>query len=149
MENEEKLQQRERINKRTSYVLLVVFSVIMIVGVALLICGINKQAVPGDADITDIISKVLLCVFGGILAIGGGVFVILTILMLTTKFNGKSRNPINNFFKDSVSEVQDMFSETGDMLAPKRRGKKVCKECGFENDKDETICRKCGGGLGE
>ena len=149
MENEELNEKREQKNKKTSYVLLVVFGVLLILGVVLLICGLNKHVDSGSSDITDLVTKILLVASGGILTLGAGIFMILTIVMMTTKFKGKSRNPINNFFKDSVSEVQDMFSETGDMLAPKRRGKKICKQCGFENDKDETICTRCGGGLGE
>ena len=45
--------------------------------------------------------------------------------------------------------MQDMFDDNRDTLAPKRRGKKICPDCGQENDKDETICIRCGGGLGE
>ena len=149
MEEIEKAKEREQRNKKTSYMLMVVFGIILILGVVLLVLGINKPISSGSSNLTDMITKVLLCLLGGVLTIGGGLFFILTVIMLTTKFDGKSRNPINNFFKDTVSEMQDMFDDNRDTLAPKRRGKKICPDCGQENDKDETICIRCGGGLGE
>ena len=127
---------------------MIVFGVIMIVGVALLVSGINKEIISGTSDVHDMITKILLIVLGVILTLGGAIFLITSAVMLVTKFEGKSRNPINNIFKDSVSEMQDMFDDTKDSLAPKRRGKKICPDCGQENDKDETICTRCGGGLG-
>lgn len=149
MENEEKARSREVRNKRDSIVFMVIFGIILIIGVVLLILGINKQIVSGSSDAHDMINKVLLCVFGGTLTIIGGLCLISTAIMFITRFEGKSRNPFNNIIRDSVSEFQDMIDETGDALAPKHRGKKICPDCGQENDKDETICTRCGGGLGE
>lgn len=150
MENKEKSRQRTLRNKKTSIVLMVIFGLIMIGGIAMLINGINIQPNSGDAGVVgDVASKILLCLFGGVLALAGFVLFVMALVMATTKFEGRSRNPINNMFKDSVSEFQDMVDDTKETLAPKRRAKKICPKCGLENDADQTICIRCGGGLGE
>ncbi len=150
MENEQKARERTERNKKSSIVFMIIFGILTIIGVVMLVNGINMQVDSSDAGVVgDIVSKVLLCVFGAILGLCGAILFIMSLVMLTTKFDGRSRNPINNMFKDTVSEFQDMMDDTKQTLAPKHKEKKKCPKCGYENDADDTICVKCGGGLGE
>lgn len=149
-ENEEKTNNRARRNRKYSYVLMVIFTLMLVGGIVMLINGIkiDTNATTIDA-VWAMVGKVLLCILGSIITLAGLLLLISAIVMAVTKFEGKSRNPINNFFKDTVSEFQDMMDETGETLAPKHKKTKKCPECGQENDADETICTRCGGGLGE
>lgn len=149
-ESEDKSRERLRRNRKYSYVLMVVFTLVMVGGIVVLINGIKIDTSSTTIDaVWAMVGKVLLCILGSILTIGGLLLLISAIVMAATKFEGKSRNPINNFFRDTVSEFQDMMDETGEALAPKHKKTKKCPDCGEENDADETICRRCGGGLGE
>lgn len=149
-ENEEKSNNRSRRNKRASYILMFVFALVMVGGIVMLIYGINIDTDATTIDaVLAMIGKVALCILGSICILGGLFMLIAAIVMAATKFEGKSRNPINNFFKDTVSEFQDMIDDTGETLTPGHKDKKICPECGAENDADDTICSRCGGGLGE
>lgn len=148
--NDEIAYRRTKRNRKYSYILMVVFALVMIGGLVMLIKGlqIDTSATTIDA-VAAMAGKIVLCVIGGLIALTGLFFLICAIVMAVTKFEGNSRNPINNFFKDTVSEFQDMIDETGETLAPRKKDKKICPECGHENSAHETICTKCGGGLGE
>lgn len=147
---EDMAYQREKRNRRLSIILMIVFGLVMIGGFVMLIKGILIDTSSTTIDaVLAMVGKIALCVFGGLIALTGLFFLICAIVMAVTKFEGNSRNPINNFFKDTVSEFQDMLDETGQTLAPRKKDKKICPECGHENSANETICTKCGGGLGE
>ncbi len=147
---EDMAYQREKRNRRLSIILMIVFGLVMIGGFVMLIKGILIDTSSTTIDaVLAMVGKIALCVFGGLIALTGLFFLICAIVMAVTKFEGNSRNPINNFFKDTVSEFQDMLDETGQTLAPRKKDKKICPECGHENLANETICTKCGGGLGE
>ena len=147
---DEKNYNRSRRNRRASYILMFVFALVIAGGIVMLINGIKIDTNATSIDaVWAMVGKIVLCILGSILTLGGLFMLISAIVMAATKFEGKSRNPINNFFRDTVSEFQDMIDETGETLAPGHKDKKVCPECGEENDADDTICSRCGGGLGE
>jgi len=149
-ETEEKAKERARRNKKYSYVLMALFTLLMVGGIVMLIFGIKMDTTATTIDaVLAMAGKIALCVLGSILALSGFLLLISAIVMANTKFEGRSRNPINNFFKDTVSEFQDMMDETGETLVPGRKRVKVCPECGQENGANETICTRCGGGLGD
>ncbi|MBQ7603293.1 MAG: hypothetical protein IJU58_04075, partial [Clostridia bacterium] len=96
---EEKNYNRSRRNRRASYILMFVFALVIAGGIVMLINGIKIDTNATSIDaVWAMVGKIVLCILGSILTLGGLFMLISAIVMAATKFEGKSRNPINNFF---------------------------------------------------
>ena len=88
MENEQKARERTERNKKSSIVFMIIFGILTIIGVVMLVNGINMQVDSSDAGVVgDIVSKVLLCVFGDILGLCGAILFIMFLLVLYNIFD--------------------------------------------------------------